>query len=59
MVLVVKDHPANAEDVRDVGSISGAGRSPVRGQHGNPLQHSCLKNHKDRGEIHRVAKSQT
>ena len=28
--------PANAEDVRDAGSISGSGRSPG-GRHGNPL----------------------
>ena len=40
---VLKNLPANAEDVRDVGSISGWGRSPG-GRHGNPLQYSCLKN---------------
>ena len=28
MVPVLKNLPANAEDVRDVGSISGSGRSP-------------------------------
>ena len=41
--------PANAGDGRDVGSISGSGRSPGEGN-GNPLQHySCLKNSMDRG----------
>ena len=32
--------PTNAEDIRDVGSISGSGRSPG-GEHGNPLLYSC------------------
>ena len=36
MALVVKSLPANAGDVRDVGSIPGLGRSPGGG-HGNPL----------------------
>ena len=43
MVLVIKNLPANARDVRDVGSIPGLGRSPG-GEHGNPLQYSCLEN---------------
>ena len=34
---VVKNPPASAGDVRDVGSIPGSGRSPGEG-HGNPLQ---------------------
>ena len=34
---VVKDMPANAGDVRGVGSISRLGRYPAGG-HGNPLQ---------------------
>ena len=38
---------ANAGDVRDVGSISGSGRSPGGG-HGNPVQYSCLENPVDR-----------
>jgi len=54
--------PANAGDVRDVGSISGLGRSPGGG-HGNPLQYSCLENPTDRetwwATVHRVAKSRT
>ena len=36
VALVVKNPPANAGDVRDVGSILGLGRSPGGG-HGNPL----------------------
>ena len=47
VVLVVKNLPANAGDVRDIGSIPGLGRSP-RGRHGNPLQYSGLENPKDR-----------
>ena len=60
--LVVKNLPASAGDMRDLGSISGWGRSPGGG-HGNPLQYSCLKNHTDRGAwhatVHRATKSQT
>ena len=48
MVLVGKNPPANAGDIRDVGSIPGSGRSPGGG-HGNPLQYSCLENPMDRG----------
>ena len=59
---MVKNPPINAGDVRDMGSISGLGRSPGGG-HGNPLQYSCLENLLDRGAwqatICRVAKSQT
>ena len=62
MALVVKNLPANAEDVRDVGSIPGSGRSPGEGN-GYPLQYSCLENPMDRvawrAIVHRVAKSQT
>ena len=36
VVLVVKNLPANLEDVRDMYSIPESGRSP-RGGHGNPL----------------------
>ena len=43
MRLVVKNAPANAGDIRDVGSIPELGRSPVGG-HGNPLQYSSLEN---------------
>ena len=48
VMLVVKNPPATAEDVRDVGSIPGSRRSPGGGQ-GNPLQYSCLENPMDRG----------
>ena len=48
VVLVVKNLPANAGDIRDVGSISGLGGSPGEG-HGNSLQESCLENPMDRG----------
>ena len=48
VVLGVKNPPANAGDVRDVGSIPGLGRSPGGG-HGNSLQSSCLENPMDRG----------
>ena len=37
MVVVVKNPPANAGDLRDAGSIPGSGRS-LGGGHGNPLQ---------------------
>ena len=40
---MVKNWSANTGDVRDVGLISGLGRSP-EGGHGNPLQYSCLEN---------------
>ena len=48
VVLVVKNTPANAGDVRDAGLIPGSGRSPGGG-HGNLLQYSCLENAMDRG----------
>ena len=62
MMLVVKNPPANAGDIRDVGSIPGSGGFPGR-EHGNPLQYSCLENSMDTGTwqatVHRVAKSRT
>ena len=62
MALEVKNPPANAGNIRDLGSISGSARSPGGG-HGNPLQHSCLENPMDRGAwqatVHRVTESQT
>ena len=48
VVLVVNDPPANARDIRGVGSIPGSGRFPGGGL-GNPLQYSCLENPMDRG----------
>ena len=38
-----KEYPANAGDVRGVGSTPGSGRSPGGG-HGNTLLDSCLEN---------------
>ena len=48
MALVVRNPPANAGDLRDMGSIPGSRRSPEEGN-GNPLQFSCLENPMDRG----------
>ena len=46
-IVVKKNPPANAGDLRDSGSIPGLGRSPGEG-HGNPLQYSCLEIPMDR-----------
>ena len=60
LVLVVKNLPVNAGDVRDTGSIPGLGRSPGEGN-GTPFQYSFLGNPMDRGTwwaiVHGVAKS--
>ena len=40
---MIQNLPANAGDMRDVGSIPGSGRSPGGG-HGNSFQCSCLEN---------------
>ena len=57
---MVKNLPASARDIGDVGSIPGLRRSPGEG-HGNGLQYPCLENLMDRGTwwpiVHRVAKS--
>ena len=62
VVLAIKNPPAKAGDVRDVGSIPGSGRSPG-GEHGNPLQYFCLKNPTGKGAwpaaVHRLAQSRT
>ena len=59
MGLLVKNLPASAGEIKDMGLIPGSGRSPGGGQ-GNPLQHSCLENPMDRGAwratVHEVAK---
>ena len=59
---MVKNLPASAGDVRDVGSVPGSGRSPGGGR-GSVFQYSCLENPRDRGAwwatIHGVAKSRT
>ena len=48
VVLVVKNLPASAGDVRDMGLSPAPGRSPGGG-HGNPLQYSCPESPMDRG----------
>ena len=62
VVLVVKNLSANIGDIRDMGFISGWGRSPGRG-HVNSLQYSCLVNPMDRGAswaiVHRVTQNWT
>ena len=58
---MVKNPPANAGDIRDVGLISESGRSPGGGN-GNPLQYSCLENPVDRvawwATVHKVEKAE-
>ena len=62
VVLVVKNLPASAGDLREVGSIPGLGRSPGDG-HGKPLWYFCLENPMDRGAwqatVHRVTELDT
>ena len=57
-----KESTCNVGAPGDEGLILGFGRSPG-GEHGNPLQYSCLENPMDRGAwqaiAHRVTKSQT
>ena len=59
---MIKNPPAKGRDLRDVGLISGLGRS-TGGGNGNRLQCSGLENYMDRGAwqttVYRVAKSQT
>ena len=68
VVLVVKNPPANAGDIRDSGWIPGSGRAPGGGhgnqlQYSNPLQYSCLENPTDGGAwwatVRRVGNNQT
>ena len=62
VALVVKNPPASAGDISEVGSIPGLGRS-ARGGNGNPPQYSCLENPRDRGAwwapVYGVAQSRT
>ena len=64
-MLLVKNLPVNAGDIRDVDWIPGLGRVPGGG-HGNSLQYSCLENIMDRGAwwapvlvatVHRITES--
>ena len=48
MVLVVKNPPTKAGDIKDAGLMSGLGIS-LGGGHGSLLQYSCLENPMDRG----------
>ena len=56
---MIKNLPASAGDIRDVGLILGLGRSSGEGN-GNPLQYSCLENPVDRGAwqstVHGIAR---
>ena len=54
---VVKNLPANAGDIRDLGLIPGLGRSPGEGK-GYPLQYSGLENSMD-CIVHGVTESRT
>ena len=60
MVLVVKNLPASAGDLRDKDLIPGSGRSHGEGNV-NPLQYSCLEHSMVRGvwwaAVHGVTKS--
>ena len=62
VALVIKNLPANAGDIRDVGLVPRLGRSPEVGRD-NPLQYSCLENPMDReawqATVHGVTKSRT
>ena len=49
-MLVVKNPPANAGEVREEGLIPGSGRSLGEGND-NPLQYSCLENPTDGGPV--------
>ena len=59
---VVKNHPANAGNVKDMGLIPGLGRSPGV-VNDNPLQYPSLEDSMDRGAwqttVHRIAESDT
>ena len=50
VVLVVKNTPVNAGDIRNTVLIPGSGRSPGGGQD-NLFQYSCLQNPMDRGSL--------
>ena len=61
VVLVIKNPPANAGDIRDTGSIPGSERY-LGEENGNSLQYSFLENSMARGTwwaiVHSVTKSQ-
>ena len=49
VALMLKNLPASAGDIRDMGSIPGSGRSPGEGN-GNSLHYFCMENPMDRGD---------
>jgi len=61
-MLVVKNPPVSAGDIKDMGLIPGSAGSPGE-EHGNPFQYYCLENPIDGGvwwaTVHRVTKSWT
>ena len=61
-MLVVKNQPAKAEDIRDTDPIPRSGRCPGEGN-GNPFQYSYLENSADREDwratVHGVKESAT
>ena len=63
VALMVKNPPANEEDIRDMGLIYGSERSPGEDSLENTLQCSCLVKLMDRrawqATVYRVTKSQT
>ena len=62
VLLVVKNPPDNAGDIKDTSLILGSETSPGEG-HGNPLQYSCLEHPMDSGAwqaaVHGVTESWT
>ena len=62
LVAQPEKNPTAMQEMEDVGSILGSGKSPREGN-GNPLQYSCLDNPMDRGSqqatVRGVAKSWT
>ena len=60
---MVKDLPANAGDIRGVGSMPGLGRSPGAGNGYPLLQYSCLESPMNRrawqATVYGVRKSRT
>ena len=59
---MVNNSPANAGDIRDLGSVPELGKSPGGGN-GSSLQYSCLENPMDgavwQATVHGVTKSRT
>ena len=62
LVAQPEKNPTTMQQMEDVASILGSGKSPGEGN-GNPLQYSCLDNPMDRrsrqATVHGVAKSWT